>query len=368
MQIIILGLFLRILIAIWNGFFGPSMGAEGDALTFHLLAVGQYGNLEEAKFQYGWVYSIFLFYFYAFTIESLFLGSLLSCFIWLISAIYFDKSLRLLEISKSNRNIALLIYALLPSAILFTAVTLREVYQLMFVSISIYAAIKIINDRSTKHWLVLIVSCLGMSILHVGLLAYSLFLVLLTFYFGAGVRKPGLTFEKILFYVPFLIIVGTYGAVSFESISDQGGYNADFSEGIATAVETYQSGHNEARAMYTYKPQIDGLTGLALFIPVSLFQYLFEPMPWRISTLFDIALFFENLLRGFLIFSMIHAYLSFDSREKNKYLLRYILLAYFALEVLWAMGTVNWGSAARHHIPAMGLLILGSLAFKRKKV
>ena len=34
------------------------------------------------------------------------------------------------------------------------------------------------------------------------------------------------------------------------------------------------------------------------------------------------------------------------------------------MEVIWALGTVNWGSAARHHVPAMGLLLIGSLAFQ----
>ena len=50
MQIILLGFSLRLLVAIWNSFFGPSMGAEGDAITFHLVATGEFGNLDEVKF------------------------------------------------------------------------------------------------------------------------------------------------------------------------------------------------------------------------------------------------------------------------------------------------------------------------------
>lgn len=362
MQIILLGFSLRLLVAIWNSFFGPSMGAEGDAITFHLVATGQFGNLDEVKFQYGWIYSLFLYYLYAVTIDSIFVGSLFSCVAWLISAIYFDKSLRLLSISTKNRNIALLIYALLPSAILFTAVTLREVYQLLFVSTSIFCALQIIKHNSTSHWLGLLLSCLGLSFLHVGLLAYSLFLILLTFYFR--VESSSSALEKILFYLPSILILGFYAALSFESVSDSGGYNADFSKGIAAAVETYQSGHNESRAMYTNKPEIDGISGLMVFIPVSLFQYLFEPFPWRVSTLFDFALFIENLLRGWLIIAMVWLYFTKSPNIHNQLLLRFILISYFAMEVIWALGTVNWGSAARHHVPAMGLLLIGSLAFQ----
>ena len=31
---------------------------------------------------------------------------------------------------------------------------------------------------------------------------------------------------------------------------------------------------------------------------------------------------------------------------------------FFLMEVIYAQATVNWGSATRHHVPAMGLLIL----------
>lgn len=368
MQIILLGFCLRLLIAVWNGFFGPSMGAEGDAITFHLVAIGQFGNLDEVKFQYGWIYSLLLYYLYRLTIESIFIGSLLSCIVWLISAIFFDKSLRLLSITQKNRNYALLIYALLPSAILFTAVTLREVYQLLFVSISIYCALKVVINRSNLYWIGLIISSIGLSFLHVGLLAFSLFLLVLTFYFRIQNSKISSNLEKILFYLPSILILIFYSVLSFESVSDSGGYNADFSKGVAVAVETYQAGHNESRAMYVNKPEIDGIQGLILFIPVSLFQYLFEPFPWRVATLFDLALFFENILRAVLILTMVWTYLSKSPNDSNKLLLRYILFAYFAMEVIWALGTVNWGSAARHHVPAMGLLLIGSLAFKKAKI
>ena len=61
MKYILAGFALRFLIAVWNGFFGPSFGAEGDALLFHDIAVqfSQFGVFD-AKFNIGWVYSMFL--------------------------------------------------------------------------------------------------------------------------------------------------------------------------------------------------------------------------------------------------------------------------------------------------------------------
>ena len=51
MKIIFFGLLIRLFIAIWNSFVGPVLGAEGDALTFHLIAQEYSASLEFEKFR-----------------------------------------------------------------------------------------------------------------------------------------------------------------------------------------------------------------------------------------------------------------------------------------------------------------------------
>ena len=357
MRIIFLGLFIRIGVALWNTFSGPTLGAEGDALTFHILAVAYSEDLVWEKFRYGWIYSFALGVIYFLTTDSLLIGCLLSCFVWFISAIIFDKSLSLLKVEPIYRNTALLLYVLLPSSILFTSVTLREVYELLFVTLGVYSALRIYLNNDLRYWFLLIFSIGGMGIFHVGLVAYGLFFLVLVFYFQTN-RRKGISLESLLFYLPFIGLITYYSIISYVSLSDTGGTRIEFDQGLAAAVQTYQFGHNEARAMYTYKPEVDGFLGLILFIPVSLFQYLFEPMPWRASTLFDFALLSENILRGFLIYLAVSNFIRLEGFEKKLSLL--LILSYFAQELLWAMGTVNWGSAARHHIPSLGVLIVAA--------
>ena len=45
---------------------------------------------------------------------------------------------------------------------------------------------------------------------------------------------------------------------------------------------------------------------------------------------------------------------------KNKASILFIFLVYLLLEFLWALGTVNWGTASRHHLPSLGLLVIAS--------
>ena len=71
---IVAGLVLRLLVAAYNGFIGPSFGANSDALAFHFMAEDYARNLGAIEFQVGWIYSCFLAFVYALTFDSLFIG------------------------------------------------------------------------------------------------------------------------------------------------------------------------------------------------------------------------------------------------------------------------------------------------------
>jgi len=96
-------------------------------------------------------------------------------------------------------------------------------------------------------------------------------------------------------------------------------------------------------------------------MPVSLLQYMLEPMPWRIATGLDLALFIENIFRCLFIFFSVKAL--FTIKQDLKTPLVFLILSFFAIEMLWALGTVNWGSAVRHHIPGMGILMIIGICF-----
>ena len=42
-----------------------------------------------------------------------------------------------------------------------------------------------------------------------------------------------------------------------------------------------------------------------------------------------------------------------------------IFLMWFSIELIWSIGTINWGTAFRHHTVAYGLLVLASIAAYR---
>lgn len=95
-----------------------------------------------------------------------------------------------------------------------------------------------------------------------------------------------------------------------------------------------------------------------LYSFTSFYNYNFQPTITRVENYFDFLLFFENFLRViFLLMSLVNI-IKFKIRN-YKYLLT-IFLFYILMEIFWGLGTNNYGTAVRHHMPQMGLLLLSA--------
>ena len=368
-----LGFFLRLGNAFSNGFYGPSYGASDDSLGFHLNAVQYSQNLVFDVFVIGHIYSFILGIFYFITTDSLFLGSALSALGWLASAFILLRIMRILSFKMSNQWRVMLIYALIPSSLMYTSVTLREPFQLLFSNLAIYAALKIYFHRSNAHWYVLILAALGMGILHGALLVCAIFIIVGTLFLLTTRNRKGISFTKVVLVTPIVILCLFYGFSLFTSFS-YGGLDT-MEAGLSVAVQTYQEGtmSTEQRANYRTDIEINGLGGLILSIPSFLFQYLFEPMPWKISSIVDVVGLLENMLRFWLIWNALK-YLVGSYRNKPMFVahnyfgyercILLIFLSYLVIETLWSLGTSNWGTATRHHLPSLGLLLVVGFAYR----
>jgi hypothetical protein len=365
-SVISFGFFLRLLVAIWNGFFGPSPGARGDSMGMHLMAKDFPEGLQWNYFTGAKNYIYSLSKIYEITGSSLFIGCLLSCIAWAMSAIVLLKGMKILSISKPYQSRALLVYALLPSSIFFTALTLREPYQLLLVNLGIYAALKISFDKSYKYWFVLIGSSLGMGLLHQGLFTFGFFIIFSTLVLLARRKSKGFSFVRFVTIVPFIGLVIALGGHQFSNYSIMGGFAE--SGKITDAVNRYRNkgAEIEGRAKYVERKEIRGIKDLVLSSPKIFLSYLFEPMPWRKLNALDFGVFVENILRGWLIWTAFRGIRKLPAREKSFVI--FILVSYLLLELIWSMGTVNWGTALRHHIPSFGLLVIAAFASLGRRV
>lgn len=351
--IIVFGFFSRMLVAIWNGFYGSAIGADADAIGFHEAArfvalSGTYQSFNIGTAPYINTLAIL----YRIVGGHIFIGSVASCLFWMASAYVLRQSFLLMQMRIEAIKKAMFIYAFIPSALLFTAVTLREVYQLFFVNLAVFSLCKVHLQKRHGYMLLFLVALIGAGVLHGALMAFAImaFIAAALFMYFPSIRR--LSVVGLGIFVGASLIITVLALRSFELI------NYDLSVGINQAISSYQEGGLgvSARAMYKNESDNAGLIFYLVSMPVGFFQYLFEPMPWRSISVIDIPVVAENILRAFLIYKACRHVGDLGFRKKPFFFLLFFL--YILLELIWSLGTINWGTAIRHHVPATGLLLL----------
>jgi hypothetical protein len=355
--VIAFGFFLRLLVAIWNGFWGPTPGASMDSRGMHIMALNFPDILILSPSTGALNYVYLLSRFYDLTIDSLFWGSLMSCFAWTASAVLLLKTMNLLSIVRPHQSKAMLVYSLLPSSICFTAIILREPYQLLLVNLAIYAALKIFLNRSFLHWLVMIFAILGFSLLHHALFIFGFAIGITTLIMLSRSRYKGFSGVKLFFLAP---VIGLLVFLAISVFSNKSGKLVD-------AVERFRNNasSSEGRTQYLDKIDLKSIEDLLLYSPKIFSHYLFEPMPWRNLSGVDYAAIMENIVRAWLICLSLIGLRKLPAQNISPVM--FVLINYFILEFIWSMGTVNWGTALRHHIPSSGLLVIAAFAYSRRK-
>lgn len=361
-QVIWYGLVLRLVIATWNGFLGPSFGADGDALGLHQMAIDFTQGTFPVTFRVNYLYPYLLGHFYSATVPSVFLGGVVSCFGWLASAQPLLASMRLLKIPARAQQQAMLVYALLPSSVLWTGVTLREPFQALAVNLLVFAALMVgLRDRH-RYWLLLIGATALGAVLHATLLGWGIVMMLVVAVWEVS-KRPRLMKPLPIAIGAVTVVVGAWLAYRLFIVL----FSYPVDRGLAFAVESYQrSGLNiGVRTDYRESVSIEDNLDLLAFVPVALWQYLFEPMPWKVSALPDLVSLAENILRGVLIAQALQTVPVVGRRRRGAVVV--IVAAYLILETAWAIGTFNWGTAARHHIPGIGVLAMAAYASQRRR-
>jgi hypothetical protein len=347
------GFGLRLIIALWNGFFGPSFGAEGDGVGLDRLAADVANGNPPEMFRISLSYIYLLGAIYWLITPSSFLGSLLSCFVWLISTLIMVASMRLLGASLSSRAKAAIICGVIPSSVLWTGITMREPYQLLAVNTAMYAALHVVLRNSWRHWALLLAATAIGALSHAVLLVWCAGVIVVTFALGVSARLRVSPVRLATAAVAILV----FAYVGFKVFTE---VYYPIPNGLVHAVSSYQAGGLAigVRTNYRSSVALTSTLDLLVFIPTALFQYLFEPMPWRVSSISDLVPLAENLLRLGLIAQAIALLLRLPRHACGPVF--WALTAFVGLETLWALGTFNWGTAARHHIPSYGLLLIAA--------
>ena len=356
MKIIFFGVILRIFIAIINVYYITLPGAEYDALAFHEAAQSVSKSWDNINLEIGWIYATALGVIYKYTSDSLFLGCMVSVLAWFISAIVLKKSLNDLNLIDSNIQIIIFFYTFIPSSVLFTSITLREPFQLLFYNLSILSLINIFYKKKKKYFLLLFLVLLALSMLHKVFIFFSIFVFLVL-----GLCKL-ITKFKILYFIIFLLItyffyedffILLFKFIPIDQLS------------IYQIIQGHINNMTISRASYINDIIIiNNFTDLILYSIRSLTNYFLQPFPINHENIYDSFLFIENIIRLFFVVLIIINLFKFTHKNFVYFVL--LVIFYFFTEFIWALGTNNWGAAVRHHLPTLGILLLLSFYSVKK--
>ena len=112
----------------------------------------------------------------------------------------------------------------------------------------------------------------------------------------------------------------------------------------------------DARANYGIMLDTSSLWSLIKTTSLAYIYYLFSPFPWQINNCLDVYAFAESLLRFILILFSITSWYRAEGIKRSIWGL--LLVIYFSMTCLWAMGTVNYGTSIRHHLLTNWIIVI----------
>lgn len=357
--IVVGGVLARTAYSLVNVVAGPIFGLGLDAQAFHLEAVGfAQGRGVSVGLVNGWVYSAFVGVLYKLTRGGLLLGQQLSVLAVVLSAASAVRIMRLLGVRAAREKWVLAVILFLPAGIINTSGTLREGAQQLFFLLTTEFALKTIDHPRVRNLAVMGAAVLLGGSLH-GAVAVGGAAVAVGALIIAGCTRVPLRARQssaLRRVLPVAVVLVAFGAVSAPAVIFPYKIGGGGALGAATQ---FRNGTPPARADYLRFPP--GTSIGVGDVPEIIGLYELAPLPWQVRTVPDGVAAVEALVRVILVlsagFALVHV-----ARSGTTRLLKALLLfgGWLTIELVWSLGTTNWGTASRHHIVGFPLLVLVS--------
>jgi hypothetical protein len=352
-------------IAFTNFFFFVTPGAGGEAILFHensaslaeslqFFTTNVYSEVVERVFfcsLLGLAYLVFE--------PTMLVGSQITILVFAISCIIIIKILGLLELSR-YRVPVLLVFGSLPSMVLMGSVPLRESYQILFLMLTIYFGIKMNLKGSVKgYFLFMVGSALFMGLLHHGLNYYAKVLIIFFLVWTPYVCSSLLSIKKRQFIsviAVLTLLVTAFFLVRVRHVNI--GFISQLFDMNWDVIKVFRDNSGLVMGRTSYEVVLDFSS---IFTTIKTFfllytHYLFAPFPWQVKSFLDYFAFFESFLRMVFICFSVKYWLSSNGQKRR--MLGLMLILYFSVSFMYALGTTNYGTAIRHHMLSWWILAI----------
>ena len=341
------------LVAFINAFVTPITSGWGDLYMFHRYGAGIY-NAQAGYQPYGELLKVL----YKLFGTSFWLGEVTSILCYSLSLLMVAELTARLGQERALVGVICL-FGLPASPLAHRSVTMREVYQATSLLLAALALVRIRqNGPSPKGLLLLIVASLSMVYLHQSLAVFIL--AVWTLGIPWALRGMGGIANGIAIIAFFSLPVILPGAANLFA-NDSPTFRALEEGRLLNYAAAYREHVNEARSDYGVSIDTTSVPSFFMTLSAVVGLYFLAPLPWQMGSPIDLIALSENVLRMLLFFGALKLYLRSSSELKSTITLLFSLA--FILELMWALGTTNWGTALRHHVPSHGLFVILGLPY-----
>ena len=288
------------------------------------------------------------------------LGEQLSILVFAFSCIIFLKIIRQLGVVRYRLS-SLVAFGALPTMFIFGSITLRESYQVFFFILAVYFGVKM----HTKGWpnvyfIALILSALCMGWFHTALIVYAAFLVLIFVVWSLrpatrlwNIKKLRLAaFVIVPLFLIGMMVLPRLGLNELNTLSYLTNQN------WLDVVARFRTNSILDSGRTTYGVYLDlSSTYMMVYSTLKLYvYYLFAPFPWQVDSLTGLYAGTESILRMILIYFSVKQWRKAYGSQRR--LLSLMLILYFSVTFMWAMGTTNYGTSIRHHMLSWWIIVI----------
>lgn len=305
------------------------------------------------------VYGEFLKILYKIFGVSFWLGEVASVFTYSLCLLLFVELGLMLGVRERLVQCVLL-FGLLPSPAIHCSVTFRESYQVLGLLGTLLALLKLRQGELFWPWPLLGISLVALVVMHQSMIFYAAILL-----FGGlpwALRGSGgvaLILGGVLAIGSAFVLPKALDRV--EKMSD--GYRALERGNFLEYASKYREKVELARSDYGVKMSYDDPISFCVSALLIVFMYFVAPLPWQVSSVMDYYAFLEVAIRIMLFAGFYLQWRQADATVRERMTLMFG--AALLLELMWSIGTTNWGTSLRHHVVAYGVFVLLGLPYFR---
>lgn len=255
--------------------------------------------------------------------------------------------------------VPLALFALIPSSVLLHSVTLREPFQLLFLMLTAWLAIRA-RHGSPWYTVAAVAAAFGAALFHQVLLlaALPMLLVIMLWPHGTGGNDRR--------WLPAALVAAGGGVAVLVAwlipVAADDDYLRRIAGGPVEALLRYRGGIESASPRtawgVTFPP--DSFPALLRAVLANYAMYLVAPLPWWVQDVRDAYAAAEALLRTALVLLALGLGVRAGGERLRTVLLW--LALYVVITATWSLGTTNWGQALRHHTVSNWMLIIAAWA------